>query len=237
MKRLILLALAVALLCNISCAEEIEINKLESYVEALSSIRDWKGEIEEYIDSAKDENAEFIMNQVIEEMMTCENVISKASDPEHTYEAIPFSDDMKENIDKAEDTDGYWYVKCPWQKDEEMETYINCELIEDPSYMDIAMTICDWEGNFSHYRNVEIGKRENGDILMLLIDYDYEINATRRYAVLIKEGEAKAIYTITIGRTLDVFLNVKKWKNGMDYEYWSKELLYSAALFDNADNE
>ena len=53
------------------------------------------------------------------------------------------------------------------------------------------------------------------------------MDTTDRAAILFMNGELKdPIFTVTVGKKLDLWLNVKEWVNGTPIEKWDTQLLY-----------
>ena len=107
---------------------------------------------------------------------------------------------------------------------EELGEYVSCETLFRDNYLYASQSTYTQDGAYIGTQIVELGTRDD-ETIVLIIDYDNTHSLTGRFAVRIKDGIGEVIFTKTIGKYLNVVLNVDMWQSGEDYGEWSKKLL------------
>ena len=92
------------------------------------------------------------------------------------------------------------------------------------------------DGTLIGIQRAELGIRDE-KTMALLVDYDHLTGLTGRFAMHPQGNDPRVIYTRTIGKTMDICLDVRAWTQGADYSAWSKSLLLPAAVLYQADDE
>ena len=113
---------------------------------------------------------------------------------------------------------------------------VNCEaeVQNDESCLVIKLSMYQPNGTLMGIQRVELGIREE-EFMALLVDYDNITGLTGRYAMYPQENDPRIIFTKTIGKTLNICLDVRAWAEGANYSEWSKTLLLPDAVLYQTD--
>lgn len=119
------------------------------------------------------------------------------------------------------------YIETGLMRPADIDYAFSSSLIFEEKYCSMIYRLYDKESNeLCEISKVEIGQHEN-DRLVLYNHYSTIMDTTDRAAMLFMNGELKdPIFTVTVGKKLDLWLNVKEWVNGTPIEKWDTQLLY-----------
>ena len=120
-----------------------------------------------------------------------------------------------------------FYIETGLMHPENIDYAFSSSFIFEEKYCLMMYRLYDKESNeLCEISKVEIGQHEN-DRLVLYNHYSTIMETTDRAAILFMNGELKdPIFTVTVGKKLDLWLNVKEWVNGTPIEKWDTQLLY-----------
>lgn len=138
--------------------------------------------------------------------------------------------DMRLTQPMADTTRGLYRSGTRWLA--ELGVYTEAELQKSEGYRILLLRLYDADGLLIGIQRVELGRREDA-ALLLLLDYDALYDMTGRFAVRVSENGTESVYTKTLGRTMDIVLNAQEWSAGIEYGEWGRyQLLPVTVLLD-----
>lgn len=140
--------------------------------------------------------------------------------------------DMRLTAFTANEARGLYRSGTRWLA--ELGVYAEAELQQGEGYRILLLRLYDADGLLLGMQRVELGRREDA-ALLLLLDYDAVYDMTGRFAVRVGENGAETIYTKTLGRMMDIVLNAQEWSAGVEYGEWGRYQLLPATVLLNMD--
>lgn len=123
--------------------------------------------------------------------------------------------------------DGYFHSGTCFLSD--FGLYAQAEVTCSEAFLLVTLSMYEFGGTLMGIQRVELGLRD-GEMMALLVDYDHRSGLTGRFAMYPRENDPRILYTRTIGKTLDLCLDVRAWAGGGDCPAWEKSLLLPAAV-------
>ena len=106
----------------------------------------------------------------------------------------------------------------------EMDAYVVCDIIYRDNYVYLTDSMYDQNGLYLGTEYLELGKRDD-QLIIALVRYDALLNVTTRYAMNIENGVSDFIQRTTIGKHLQIVLDVNAWQQGASLDSWDDRLL------------
>ena len=123
--------------------------------------------------------------------------------------------------------DGYFHSGTCFLSD--FGLYAQAEVTCSEAFLLVTLSMYEFGGTLMGIQRVELGLRD-GEMMALLVDYDHRSGLTGRFAMYPRDNDPRILYTRTIGKTLDLCLDVRAWAEGGDCPAWEKSLLLPAAV-------
>lgn len=109
----------------------------------------------------------------------------------------------------------------------EMSAYVVCDIIYRDNYVYLTDSMYDQSGLYLGTEYLELGKCDD-QLIIALVRYDALLNITSRYAMRIQNGMSDFVQRITMGKHLEIVLDVNAWQQGAELDSWNDRLLLPA---------
>lgn len=220
MKKLLILLLAL-MLCS-PAAAETEGTLIP--IDVSSAVQGWKHTLTERCGALASEDLAAVADQIALSMDITSLLMMTSADVEHPGSVMG---DMVFRQPLADAASGLYHSGT--QLLEDFGFYFETEVQYTDTFFTSLLSMYQPDGTLLGIQRVEIGLRDDA-FMALLVDYDHTDGLTGRFALYPLENDPRLICTKTIGKTLDICLDVRAWTEGADYSAWSKSLLLPAAF-------
>lgn len=220
-KRMIVMLFVFMLFVCAACAESESYD--ESFLDATIEIDKWMQMIRELEKNIDDESI-YVINAISVLLDTGSSIMSEAS-KQVSYKDGMIIGDVITDLPMYIKYDNSVYLESGTQHYDDLGYFYECRMEYTDAYMRLEVEFYLEDGSLAGMQKVEIAQRQD-DYLLLLIDYDNDLNMTGRFAMTTQSGREDVLFTKTLGLTWTVEMDVRDWQNGTDYKTWDKALLY-----------
>lgn len=186
-----------------------------------STLAHWSDRLNTLSASAPSEDADLLVGTIRNTLSIAVSAFLLAPDGD-----VP-SGPLQPRAPEYRPEDGYFHSGTCFLSD--FDLYAEAEVTCSEAFLLVSLSMYQPDGTLMGIQRVELGLRDE-EMMALLVDYDHLRGLTGRFAMYPRDNDPRILYTRTIGKTMDLCLDVRAWAEGRDCPVWQKSLLLPAAV-------